>query len=366
MTMRITHILNEESGEDAIRLLSVLLREINSRKVDQRVIAIGGQPDMLTIPDGIRLIHVSRRANQFLRLSRELELIVHPSASRQEVIHALGGSTALAIRSRSSLRAKVVTTITDPATTDQAWAWWAMDWTRKTGIDIVCSSNQIQKRLTEAGIPQSATIVIPPCTDSAAFHKIKGTVQRSELGLPPNGRLLLTASPPTRPGGQYYAVWATAILRQIWPETYLIVPGVSKEQDRLRRFIEKIYCPEIFFVTSNRYPPETLMAVADILLFPAISDVPVAWLAWAMTAGVPVVGTAIPSVADWITDNETGFLCKPGEPHHLAIRIREAYESGPLLDRCRKAASQQAETMFAPSRCTAAYLKVFTAMAEQM
>ena len=67
-------------------------------------------------------------------------------------------------------------------------------------------------------------------------------------------------SPPTREGGHFYAVWAAAILHQIWPDARLIVPGVSREQRRLHRLIDGIYCPDIYRLTADRYEPIELLA----------------------------------------------------------------------------------------------------------
>jgi glycosyltransferase involved in cell wall biosynthesis len=174
---------------------------------------------------------------------------------------------------------------------------------------------------------------------------------------------MVTASPPSRVGGQYYAVWAVAILHHIWPDAVLIVPGRSREQGRIGRLIETIYCPQAYRLTEDRYSPAELLAVADALLVPALNDVPTSWLAWAMAAGVPIIGSAVPSVSEYVADRQNGFLCRPGEPHTLAIRIRTAFESADVLSSCVQIGRHQAYEAFRSERCVEEFLKVIRNMA---
>ena len=92
----------------------------------------------------------------------------------------------------------------------------------------LCPSKIGQIRLVEGGVSVADTKIIPPGVDSAAIKQAKKSVRRKDLGLPEKGRVMLTTSPPTRTGGQYYAVWAAAILHNIWPDACLLIPGVSK------------------------------------------------------------------------------------------------------------------------------------------
>jgi len=272
-----------------------------------------------------------------------------------------------------------VAVLSNPAEAREFGRWWRSAGKLTGGIDILCASGTLRRRLVEAGVPIEATTVVRPGVDFAAIRTAKKPYRRhmdeaagtntgavfEGLDVPPllssvgaQGHVLLTPSPPSRHGGHYYAVWAAAILYQIWPDVRLVIPGVSREQKRLERFARQIYCPEILHFTGERFTPAELLAASDILVVPALGDIPTGWLARAMAAAVPVVASAVPSVTELIADRDNGFLYKPGEVHSLAVRIREAFESTEARRECVERAHGQAFEVFRAQRCVDDHLRV--------
>jgi len=359
MPIRVIHILDEKTSEDDIRLLSILLNRMPSDLVEQSVLVIGRKSALLVIPPGIEKFQISRRFNWTLRIYTDFECIL--KKFRPDVVHTCNADIAVVGASRG--RAPVAVTISDPAQVDDALSVWQQTVLVNRNVNIICTSRTIQRKVVEAGVPTETTSMIRPGVDFSAIQQAGESVSRKQLGLPAKGKVFLTTSPPTRKGGQYSAVWAMAILHYIWPDACLLIPGLSKEQRRIMRLISNIYCPEIYLPTEYRYSPAELLAVSDMLLVPALSDINTGWLAWALAAGVPIVGSEVPSVAEMITDQHNGFLCKPSEPHTLAIRIRTAAESGELLKKCIQNARNQAYEMFPAERCIDEYFKVFENLA---
>ena len=125
-----------------------------------------------------------------------------------------------------------------------------------------------------------------------------------------------------------------AVLRKIRPNLHLVIPGVSREQRRLQDFIATMYCPEAFHTCGERFSFGHILGLSDLLVFPAIEDIPVGGLVQGMALGVPVVAADVPAGREWITDEQTGFLCRSGDMHDLAVRIREALEDNVLRQKC--------------------------------
>jgi glycosyltransferase involved in cell wall biosynthesis len=165
-------------------------------------------------------------------------------------------------------------------------------------------------------------------------------------------------SPPSRPGGHYYGLWATAIVQMIWPHIRLVIPGRSREQERVYRFARETGRDGFCRFVEDRFSPAELIAASDGLLVPALDDIATDWLAWAMAGSVPIIGSAVPAVAELIADRHNGLLCKPGEPHTLAIRIRRAFEDRDTLARCVETARGQAFEVFRAQRCIDEHLRV--------
>jgi glycosyltransferase involved in cell wall biosynthesis len=257
----------------------------------------------------------------------------------------------------------VTAVVTDPADADRLSELGRSAASLGESFDIVCTSKWLRQHLVEAGVPPKVTVVIRAAVDFDELHDATNSLQRPDLGLPGGGPVLLTPSPPSRCAGTFNVAWASAILKQLWPELRLIVPGVSYEQARIRRLRDEIYCPEVYVLTENRYSPAELLAVSDVLVVPAAGDMETGWLALAMSAGVPIVASDVPSTRELITDGHSGFLCKPGQVDVLARRLRTAIAADDLRTRCAEEALEQARELFSAERCVDAFLQIIDNLA---
>jgi len=351
------HVIDESACEDGVRLLSLLLRHMPTERIGQCLLVVGQVPGLLAVPDGVEVLRVGcgSRLSVINRFAHKRIF----TGQRPDVVLAYGSNAA---RPCSALvrhvRTPMIVTISDPADAGSSCVVGRPEGPDDSIVKIICASRTIQERLVGSGIPRESIPVILPGVDFAEIESAAGSIKRADIGLPEKGKVLLTMSPPTRAGGQFYALWAAAILHNIWPDACMVIPGISKEQQRLSRLIGDIYCPQIYFPTEDRYSPAQLLAVGDMLIAPALEDVPVYWLASAMAASVPIVASTVPAVTELIEDEKNGFLCPPGQPHSLAIRIRTAADSKDKLRRCTKSARTRAGKIFGAQRCVNEYLGI--------
>ncbi len=331
--MRLTHVVAENSPAEAATLLSELLASLDQHHARQRVIVWGSPPTGLRIPDNMPSKRVPRRlswppaAGRMLRRSNHL-----PYDS--EIVHAWGAAAASMAGYAFDGTLPLLTTLIDPAEARHWCRWWRDLALGSEGGNVVCTSSVLSNRLVAAGVPDRAVSVLPPIIEVSRIAQSGQTVRREELGLSADARVLLTAWPPSRAGGQFFAIWMTAVLRKVIPNLHLLIPGCSGEQRRLQEFIATMYCPEAFRLCGDQFSFEQLLGLADLLVFPAVEDVPVGGLVRAMAAGVPVVAGDVPAVREWVTDGRTGFLCRPANMHDLSVRVREALADEPLRRRC--------------------------------
>lgn len=357
MPIRLMHVVDERTPEDALRQLSLLLRRLPA---EHCLMIAEPFPGGLVVPSHVAVVRVGRRGTlQFGPSGASRQLMAE---YRPHLLHAWGTSAARIARLARPEGLPIVLTVSDHAEIDDVALWWPLDADSmpRPAATVICASDALRRRLVGAGIPREVTTIVRPGIESDQIERARRVTRRAELGLPEAGRVLVTPSPATRAGGQFFAAWAAAILFQVWPDVRLVIPGRSREQDRIRRLIESIYCPQVYLLTEDAYTPAEMLAVSDLLVAPAIEGGSTWWPAAAMTAGVPVVASNLPSAAEFIRDDESGFLCRPGEPHTLAIRIRTAMETPGAAGRCAAAARQRATEWFDADRCVDAYAVLYS------
>jgi glycosyltransferase involved in cell wall biosynthesis len=158
-------------------------------------------------------------------------------------------------------------------------------------------------------------------------------------------------------------VWAAGLLQQRWTDLRVIVPGSSQEQRRLRRFAEGIGLADMTVFTGDRYDWPELLAVADVLLMPATGDVDTTPLAWAMAAGVPIVGTATPAVKELIVAERTGLLAEPRVLPSLVSMVMHVMDEQSVRRRIVEQARSLAFELFSGAKFDAAYHSFFEELA---
>ena len=155
---------------------------------------------------------------------------------------------------------------------------------------------------------------------------------RQELGFERDDFLVTVPDPVTQGGGQFEACQAIANLRQIIPKLRLVVPGNSPEVRRISRFVATMPRADVRIVPESQFPFEQIIPIANALLVTPSGDTSTTSIAWAMGAGVVVIGTAGYAVAEMISNKVNGMLFKhfPGRsmmtPLARCLRDRDTHQ----------------------------------------
>lgn len=261
--------------------------------------------------------------------------------SGARVIHAWGASALAAAAALPGAVQRVVTVI-DPA---DARSVARVLLAATTQVTVVAATQVIRARLLAAGVAPQRVVVIRGPADFKAVNTAQNSELRASVA-PGDGPVVLMHGPASRDGGQYYGLWAVAIVRQIHRNLRVILPYSSHETKRLLRFVRSIGVEAMVIVPDRKLTWPQLAACADVFLAPAREEICVEPLASAMAARLVIVGSAVRSIAEMIADRSNGLLVKRADPKLLAARLLTALEDSALARTVTETARAQAYEVF--------------------
>lgn len=336
----VLHVIDRTCDETQLQVMNTLRARLGSDGQRHAVCSI--DPDMAqrgSVHLGERIIPAYRRLAPFMNWVPSLPRAVHDAGAR--VVHAWGVEAAAACSARLSTFPLVMTVLEPDSARNVA------NWVRSfpTDATVAAGSQVIRSRLVTAGIAPDRVVVVRGPADFGAINRARQNDIREKV-VGKTGPVLLTGGPASRTGGQFFGMWAAAILKQIYPDLTVIVPYDSVERQRLSRFVRQIKIPSLLTLPDSRLTWPELAACADVFVMPAAGEVSIEPLGTAMAAGLVVVGTAVRSIAEVIADRSNGLLCKAADARLVASRVLTALEDEPLRRQVTEAARGQAFEVF--------------------
>jgi glycosyltransferase involved in cell wall biosynthesis len=202
-------------------------------------------------------------------------------------------------------------------------------WLQRRALGVTAASRTLEDRALNMGIPRERVLYLPNCVDAAPEGK--GDMVRERLGIPKEAPVLLLY---TR-----FFEFEQRGLHQLFVEICRRVPGVrilvvgkgrKGEELELASAAEAHgFAPSLHllgWIEPAAIPDH--LAAADVAIYP-FSDNLVnrskcpAKLTEILRAGIPVVGSSVGQMAEYIKAGETGILCAPGDWQGMAERASE-------------------------------------------
>jgi glycosyltransferase involved in cell wall biosynthesis len=178
---------------------------------------------------------------------------------------------------------------------------------------------------------------------------------RSELGVPPKLPLLIAV-------GNLYPVKDHATLLRalsLLPDAWLAIAGRGGEEENLRRLARELGIAERVHLLGLRDDIPRLLAAGDVFVQPSRSEgLPLAVLE-AMAQGIPVVATDVGGVGEAVSDAETGYLVRPGDPAGLATAVGRILDSPDRGAALAAAANARVREEFSVEHMLARYRELY-------
>ena len=156
--------------------------------------------------------------------------------------------------------------------------------------------------------------VIPNGVDLNLFKSRDGHIDSKKI---------ITVSRLVKKNGVGDLIEAMSGIRSELPDYRLQIIGSGPLEKKLKLQVKNLNLEdgiEFLGEISNDLLPEYL-SVADIFVRPSLSEgLGISFLE-AMASGVPIIGTPVGGITDFLKDGETGLFCKVSDPKDLAEKI---------------------------------------------
>jgi glycosyltransferase involved in cell wall biosynthesis len=293
-----------------------------------------------------------------LRRLRQIAIDTEP-----DVIHVWGPTAVLASRVLSRVATGAVPLVASAAATAAGGVpGWLTTQRLRRADRVVAATWADGERYRRLGVsaerlcrisPAVAGTLPPP--DPVAF--------RSDLCLPPNSRLVMSASRLDASSGLKSAVWAFDMLRYEAPDLHLVILGEGPDRSRLEEYARALAFDDyrVTFVGHRADLPAVLGLAEVVWVTQERGGVNVALEA--MAAGRPVVGWKTPDLAEVIADGETGLLVPTGERPQIAAKTQTLLADAAIAAKLGAAGRGRAASRYGVERMVEQFARLYEELA---
>ncbi|MBI2065374.1 MAG: glycosyltransferase family 4 protein [Candidatus Yanofskybacteria bacterium] len=159
-----------------------------------------------------------------------------------------------------------------------------------------------------------------------------------KLGIQPDDKVIVSASRFVPKNGLDLLIKALALIKEKNPSTvYKLIlvgdapPGEGQHKEKLELLVSEHNLREnVIFAGSVEHEELPLyLKISDVFVRPSRSEGLGSAFLEAMAAGVPIIGTRVGGIPDFLEDRKTGLFCS-WEPEDIAFKMRIIFENDKL------------------------------------
>lgn len=179
------------------------------------------------------------------------------------------------------------------------------------------------ERMAEAGVPREKLHYIPNGFDDSLFKPMDQAECRKRLGLPADGKIVVSIGSLHDFKGHRYLVDAMAAVVERQKDVMCCIVGDGPMMSALKRQIDASGLHDhVRLVGTGPYQTVPVwMGASDLVAHPSLTESGPMVMFEALGCGRPFVGTKVGSIPDVITSEEFGLVCPPGDAKALSEAI---------------------------------------------
>ncbi len=199
---------------------------------------------------------------------------------------------------------------------------WALS--KADAVTTVSSSNR-RILVEELGLREKVVHLVPNGV-SRIFRPISREEAREKLGIPLEGRVILSVGSLIEVKGHEYLIRALKTVKERGYKFFAYLVGEGHLRGRLRELISSLGLEEVKLVGPRPHNEIPLwMNAADLFVLPSLMEGLPTVMLEALACGTPFLGTRVGGIPEVVREG-IGILVEAGRPDQLADAIEEALE----------------------------------------
>jgi glycosyltransferase involved in cell wall biosynthesis len=194
---------------------------------------------------------------------------------------------------------------------------------------VVCVSRSQRRELIAGGLPRRILPVIPNGIDLAKFS----SPGPSNLSLPSGKRILVQVA-NVMPDKDFPTLLAAVrILAARRGDFHLVLVGRGTDGPEMVRAVAEAGLSEMTTLAGQRQDVPGILARANVFVLSSKRETFGLAVLEALAAGVPVVASDLPALAELVSHGRGGLLVPPGDPTALAVGLERLLDDTALARR---------------------------------
>lgn len=225
---------------------------------------------------------------------------------------------------------------------------------------VICVSEALRRHVLEdIGVPEGKTVTVYNGIDPEFSARAgNGAAVRAQFGIGRNP-LVIVIGRLTEQKGHRYLLEALPPLRAEWPGLRCLIVGEGPLREELVARAKGLQVDDCALFVGVREDIPDILAAADLVVLPSLSEGFPFVLLEALAMGRPVVASRIPGVDELIQHGRTGWLAPAGQPAALAAAIGQALRDPARARELGRAGARLVRERFTAARMVAETVAVY-------
>ncbi len=194
---------------------------------------------------------------------------------------------------------------------------------------VIVTSPSWKKLIKEISGREQGIHPIANGFDPSIFHPMDKKESRKMIGLPENGRILVTVGYLENVKGHRFLIQAMRDVVNKFDDARAFIVGSGTLEEPLLAQVEELGLKGKVNFMEGGQTSETIalwINSSDLFVLPSLNEGNPTVLFESLGCGRPFLGTRVGGIPDVVNSEKVGLLCEPSDPHGLAIAIITALQ----------------------------------------